>query len=155
VAYVRSSYILMVRGKKIMLPKEHFFVGLVVGLFLMPFIEWYYILVIIAANVLIDFDHYMTAVVHNKGDCSLKKALEYYRKYNAKGKNKEQHFDLFHTIEAHILILLMTYLNIVFLYVFLGMLLHSLTDILFLIKNKNMYQRQFLFYKWWKNVKKL
>jgi len=138
-----------------MLPKSHFIIGIIIGALLLPFVPWYYVIAIIAANVLIDFDHYIVAVIRNKGDCRLDKALEYYDRYNAIKNKKTYNFTVFHTIEFHILVLFMSTVSPIFFYVFIGMLIHSLTDLVFLIKHGNIIEREYWFWRWWKNDRKI
>ena len=137
-----------------MLPKTHLILGIIITLLIkliFPQISWWYIPVIILANVLIDFDHFMVAVIRNKGDCSLKKAYEYHD-----GPTKYKYdFHLFHTIEFHLLIFISSVLNPIFFYIFLGMLIHSICDFIPLACTHRINEREYFFIKWYKNVKKI
>jgi hypothetical protein len=119
-----------------MIPRHHAYTGLIFGMLLLPIINWKYILVIMFANFFIDFDHYLSACVDTKKVLSIKESLIYYGvpRYN---------MQVFHTIEVHALILLLTLIHPVFYCIFLGMVLHSFTDFVFMYGSKTVYSREY------------
>ena len=135
-----------------MLPREHFIIGLLVLPWLSLIdITWPYIIIMIAANVLIDFDHYMCAVLRT-GKYSLKNAINYYKHY-AKVEKKinpggRGDFHVFHTVEAHLLVLAMASIHSIFFAVFVGMVLHTVVDNISLMWAKKLHRREFLFFRW-------
>jgi hypothetical protein len=145
-----------------MLPGKHFIIGLILSilikLLILPNINWFYIGVIIAANVLIDFDHYMASCFKTSRILTLKQSYAYHDKQiEWELKNKERipgDFHIFHTLEAHLLVLFMGLIHPFFHFVFLGMLMHSATDMYDLIKGDRLYRREFFFFNWFINGRK-
>jgi len=96
-----------------MLPRWHILLGAVFsGLLWLaaPNISWFYIALMFASSVLIDFDHYLNSVIKTRR-ISLFHSFEYHKKL-AKQETEEKKsglfrkgdFHLFHTVEFHILI---------------------------------------------------
>lgn len=136
-----------------MLPREHFFIGLIVGFGLAFITPWYYVLVVMFANFFIDTDHYIASCIRLKRVLSLKESFKY---HDNKTKRYLQHkkipedMHLFHTIEYHLIVLLLSLIHIVFFYIFLGMLIHSITDYISLHRKKMKDRRFYSFILWLK-----
>nr|AQS29450.1 hypothetical protein [uncultured archaeon]AQS29478.1 hypothetical protein [uncultured archaeon] len=144
-----------------MLPRWHVVLGAiftsVIWIFA-PQVGIFYLLLIFAASFLIDFDHYACFVMKTK-KLSLKKSFSYHNKLIKKQreeikkgiKTKFPDFHLFHTIEFHVLIGLLGLLWTGFFYIFIGMLFHSLLDVIDLTRGGAMHVREFFFFKWFYN----
>ena len=140
-----------------MLPKWHIFFGAIFAGILWYFaqdINPFYIVLVFFASFLIDLDHYFNAV-RKTGKLGLNHALEYHKnlaeKENAelkKGVKNKESFHIFHTIEFHILILIIGLAWTPFFYIFLGMIFHSLLDIFTMLYMNNLYRREFFFFNW-------
>lgn len=145
-----------------MIPRWHILSGLVFsGLFwiLFPKTGWLYVLLIFLTSFLIDFDHYISSIFKTHS-FSLVKSLEYHRKMDIKEKRDREkgvrimeEFHIFHTAEFHLFILLLGFLWNGFFYIFIGMLFHSVVDIIDMVCRDRIYRREFLFANWL--VKKL
>jgi len=140
-----------------MLPRWHIFFG---GIFtatiwvFAPETNMIYLSLIFLSSFLIDFDHYLVAIFNTK-KLSLKKSLKYFEclgekeKKDKKNRQREKgHFYIFHTLEFHILILFLSTIRIEFFYIFLGMIFHSLWDIVWMVKMDRLYRREFLLSNW-------
>lgn len=140
-----------------MLPRWHIILGAAFTLFI-----WYiaptthplYLLLLFLASFLIDFDHYVCAARKN-GSYSLFKAFEYHkeseRKHrieHAKGIRKKGDFHLFHTVEFHALIMIIGLFWTPFLYIFIGMVFHSLLDLISILRNGVFYRREYFLFNW-------
>ncbi|MEK6892757.1 MAG: hypothetical protein AABX07_01000 [Nanoarchaeota archaeon] len=144
-----------------MLPKWHIFYGALFTLFLWiiaPTIKIIDLALIFLASFLIDIDHYLCAVFDTK-KMSLKNALNYYEEIKIrtteerrKGIRKKGNFHLFHTIEFHVLIAMLGIFWLPFLYVFIGMVFHSLLDLFYMSKRDYLYHREFFFVNWLMNI---
>jgi len=119
-----------------------------------PWINWFYILIIFLSSFLIDFDHYLVAVYHTK-NIGLINALRFYDLAKAKEREKRKRgirekgfFFLFHTIEFHLIVLLMGIVHEIFVYAFIGMFFHSILDLADLIYKGELYRREYLMTRW-------
>ena len=140
-----------------MLPKSHIILGAVFSAllwFFLPQIAWYNILLVFLASFLIDFDHYMCAVRKNRS-LSLKRALNYYYELGKretsefkKGIKKKGHFHIFHTVEFHLFVLLIGLWFEPFFFIFIGMIFHSLMDLIDMSYKRRLYRREFFLVKW-------
>jgi hypothetical protein len=65
-----------------------------------------------------------------------------------KGVRKKGDFHPFHTIEFHALVGLLSLLWVGFFYIFLGMMFHSLLDVIYLVYAGRTYRREFFFVRW-------
>ena len=140
-----------------MLPKWHILWGAVFTFVLsiaFPMISVPYLILIFLSTFLIDFDHYMAGARKIKS-LSLIKVLRYHdlmevlHQDNKMRKVKDKSdFHIFHTVEFHILVLALGLLWIGFFYVFIGMLFHSILDIIELKRRDMMYIREFWFVNW-------
>lgn len=143
-----------------MLPRWHILLGavftLIVWLFA-PNINPLYLVLIFLASFLIDVDHYANAAYKNRHP-SLKKALEYHddllkreKKEKAQKIFRKGDFHLFHTVEFHILIGLLSFIWVPFFYIFIGMVFHSLLDLASLLYTGYFYRREYFLFNWlWK-----
>jgi len=140
-----------------MLPRWHIFWGAVfTGIIWLasPGISKAYLALIFLASFLIDFDHYVNAGM--KGESwKLKDALDYHRKLgkkmdleHARGARKKYDFHLFHTLEFHILMALLGILWTGFFYIFIGMVFHSLLDLIYGANRGVLYRREYFFFNW-------
>lgn len=123
----------------------------------LPSIGWFYIGIVFLASFLIDFDHYINAVFRTRS-LSLFNAFEFYRKEMIRelrehklGIRKKSTFQPFHTIEFHLLVLLLSCIHIIFIYVFIGMVFHSLLDFIQLCYEDMVYRREYFLTRWLAN----
>ncbi len=140
-----------------MYPKWHIILGAIFTLVLWAFFpgtEWYFMLVLFLSSFLIDFDHYMT-FVWKKGSWSLSEAIDYCMKQKEimiaeqrRGIFVKGDFHLFHTIEFHAFVLALGFVYPVFMYVFAGMIFHSLSDFVDLAYKHEIYRREFFLTNW-------
>ena len=141
-----------------MLPRWHILSGAIFTILIwiiFPETKLFYLALIFFASFLIDFDHYLCAVKTTK-KISLKNVFNHYEKLCANQKKeiaagikkKFPHFHLFHTIEFHILVGVLSFFWIEFFYIFIGMIFHSLLDILSFIKEGTFHVREFFFFNW-------
>jgi len=140
-----------------MLPRWHIVLGFVFSILywiLFPRTDLIYIVLIFLSSFLIDFDHYLNAL-SKTGSVSLRKAFEYHKvlgeieKYEQKkGIKRKSDFEIFHTFEFHLLVLLLSFVWIGFFYIFLGMLFHSIIDIISMIYAGRLYSREFFLFNW-------
>jgi hypothetical protein len=130
-----------------MLPKWHFFYGLVFSLLLFQLLDWY-VVVFLAATVLIDFDHYLIYIV-KRNNLALKKVYIFFKKLekrqqNPNFKGKYLFFlSIFHTYEFILIIFLFTFFNRFASLILLGLLFHLSLDI---ISTKISYSNKFFIY---------
>jgi hypothetical protein len=113
-----------------------------------------FITLIFLSSFLIDFDHYLCAVIKNKS-LSLKKAFDYHkiqgeiaRRELKRGIKRKGDFHLFHTVEFIAFVGLLGFVWIGFLYIFIGLVFHSLLDVLYLAYHGNFYGREFILGNW-------
>jgi len=113
-----------------MLPRWHILYGalfvIVIWLFV-PNINPLYLIIIFLSSVIIDLDSYTNAIIKTK-----------------KIRGKKGDFRLFHTIEFHILIAIISLFFTPFLYVFIGMVFHSLLDAGEMLYRDQLYGGEFL-----------
>lgn len=142
-----------------MLPRWHIFLGAIFTLAIwaiFPETEWYNLTLVFLSSFLIDFDHYLVAV-RKTGKLGLFSAFDYYEKLRKiflieqkKKIFKRGDLQIFHTIEFHLLILALGFLFVPFFYVFIGMVFHSLIDVIDMSRNGALHKREFLFVNWLK-----
>jgi hypothetical protein len=140
-----------------MLPRWHVFWGAVFALvvwFFSPAISPLYVLLIFLSSFLIDFDHYITGAIKIR-TLSLRKILKYHDELIDKGKEEQKkglrkkgNFHLFHTVEFISLVGFLGIWWIGFFYIFIGMIFHSLLDIMYLANKKILYRREFFLTNW-------
>ncbi len=122
-----------------MLPRFHFFAGLIFSIILFlifPSVTLLGAVIIFLSSFLIDFDHYV-AYVFIKKDLSLKRAYKWFvkkrkkfLKLSRKERNQRKHIVCFlHGIEPLILVFFLGYfVHSLFYYVFIGFAFHILSD---------------------------
>ncbi|MBI5804063.1 hypothetical protein HY450_02365 [Candidatus Pacearchaeota archaeon] len=140
-----------------MFPRWHIILGLAFTLvifYFSPGISLLFLSLLFLSSFLIDFDHYVASGLKT-GKWSLKSSFEYHRikgieemKEIARGIKKKSDFHLFHTIEFHIIVGLLSFFWIGFFYIFIGMVFHSLLDILYMLNLGALHRREFLFFNW-------
>lgn len=140
-----------------MLPRYHIIFGLLFSIILKIIfnnISLLFIVLIFLASFLIDFDHYLCAVIKNKS-LSLKKAFDYHklqgeiaRRELKKGIKRKGDFHLFHTLEFIAFVGLLSFVWIGFLYIFIGLVFHSLLDVLYMAYHGNFHGREFILGNW-------
>lgn len=144
-----------------MLPRWHVLLGalFVGGLYLLvPDLAWYNYFLLFFASVFIDVDHYIAAGLKT-GSWRLSDALEYYATQGdqvqldqKKGIRKVYDFHIFHTIEFHVLIALLSVWWQPAFYLFIGMTFHTLLDIFTLLHRDYLYMREFFLTTWLWNM---
>jgi len=140
-----------------MIPRYHVILGVIFSLIIwlfFPSTNLFYLSLIFLSSFLIDFDHYLNAMQKTK-KIDLSNALKYYKKLlkkqednKRKGIRNKSDFHLFHTIEFHILIWLLGFLWPGFYYILIGMVFHSISDLVWLIKKDFFYAREYFFFHW-------
>ena len=140
-----------------MLPRWHIIFGGAFTLLLwlaVPGISWIYLLLVFLASFLIDFDHYAASVLMTER-LSLKESFKYHESVGRteieekkRGIRRRGDFHLFHTVEFHLLVGLLGLVWIGFFYIFIGMIFHSLLDVVDLTKRDTFYRREFFFFNW-------
>lgn len=140
-----------------MLPRWHILSGaiftLVIWIF-SPGISYLYLGLIFLSSFLIDFDHYLV-FAYKTGKWKLGEAFHYYKLKTAqekkdiqRGIKRRSDFQIFHTIEFHVLVGLLGIFWIGFFYIFIGMMFHSLLDVISLLNARGMHLREFFFFNW-------
>ena len=140
-----------------MLPKWHILLGAIftIALFLMaPETNPVYLALLFFASFLIDFDHYIMAVKRTNL-LSVKSAFQYYKELDKiereeykKGLRNKGDLHIFHTVEFHFLLALLSYFWVGFLFIFAGMVFHSIIDLAYLLYQDRFYRREFFFFNW-------
>lgn len=140
-----------------MFPKSHIILGLLFALILylvFPSIGIIGASIIFLSSVLIDIDHYLV-YVKEKGNLSIKKAfdwhLEKYKqeiKLQRKGIKTKSDFHFLHTIEFHILLVILSFFSIYFFYIFIAFAFHSIVDLIDLARRGIIYRRHYSFILW-------
>jgi len=127
-----------------MLPKTHIILGALFSIILFFFgVNYFNCILVFLSSFLIDFDHYLWYIIRKK-DFNLKNAY-----YTLKGTEKKKlYLMVFHTIEFLLFILLLSYLWKGFLWIFIGMVFHSILDLIELYKEKELTFREFLLIKY-------
>jgi hypothetical protein len=124
-----------------MLPKTHILLGIIfsVLVYFLFHLTIFQASLILLASVLIDVDHYMF-IVKRKKIWNLKKAY-YWHKTLPKDHKTMMH--IFHTIEFMFLVLIISYFWNLFFFIFIGMLFHSILDLIDLFYNCKFGVREF------------
>lgn len=140
-----------------MLPRWHIILGALFAIslyYIFPSIKVTGILLIFLSSFLIDFDHYAAAAIKLK-EFRIGRILEYHRIKGIQSKEERKRgirvkgdFHIFHTIEFHLLVLVIGLFFTPFLYVFIGMLFHSIVDLISIGYQDYLYRREFFFVKW-------
>lgn len=111
-----------------MFPKWHILFGAIFALGLHYFYNIGILnsIVVFFASVLIDVDHYIYYAIR-KNIWNLSKT---YREHKTLPKNHKPMLHIFHTSEFLVLILIFSLFNQIFLFIFIGLLFHSIIDII-------------------------
>jgi hypothetical protein len=135
-----------------MLPRWHVILGAVftfIFSIIFPNVQVFYLALMFLSTFLIDFDHYVVATMKNR-HISLIRAFRYYdlrrvkeEENKSRGIREKGDFHLFHTIEFHLIVLALGFLWGGFFYIFIGMVFHSLVDIIDLKRTDLLYVREF------------
>ena len=143
-----------------MFPRWHVLYGAIfaaVIFWLAPGVGISNVILIFLSSFLIDFDHYVNAVVKTR-QFSLKSAFDYHdeegrrqHKEKKRGIRRRGDFHLFHTLEFHALIGVLGIFWSPFFFIFIGMVFHSLLDIVSLVRDDYMYRREYFLTKWISN----
>jgi len=142
-----------------MLPRYHILLGalftLVIWIFA-PELSFIYLTLIFLSTVLIDIDHYAVAVAKTN-KWSLNCAFEYHDEQLKIQQEDKRHgfknrgdFHLFHTIEFHILIGILGAFWLPFLFIFIGMMFHSLLDVFWTLHEGVFYTREYFLFNWFR-----
>ncbi|MBS3078646.1 hypothetical protein J4218_00830 [Candidatus Pacearchaeota archaeon] len=122
-----------------MLPKVHIFFGAIFSIILYVIgLDIFNCTLVFLASFLIDFDHYLWYIIKHE-DFHLKNAF-YFLKHL---KKKKKTLMIFHTLEFLIFVLLLSYVWIEFFWISIGMIFHSILDLIDLYNEKELYLREF------------
>lgn len=140
-----------------MLPRWHVFWGAILTLALwlfFPKISGFYLILIFLSSVFIDIDHYFCAILKT-GKWPLSHAFDYHMKLARKQKSdrdkgirEKGDFHIFHTIEFHLVIIILSLFYKPFFFIFVGMMFHSLLDLGYIIYEDYFYRREYLLVRW-------
>ena len=140
-----------------MLPKWHFLLSILfIALvwIIISEISLLYLFLIFFGAFFIDFDHYAVSV-WKTGKIGLFDSFKYHdkmketeEKEKARGIRRRGDFHLFHTVEYLILVFVLDYLWVGFFYIFIGMLFHSVLDLVWLVYEDRVYRREFFLINW-------
>ncbi|MFA5856711.1 MAG: hypothetical protein WC867_05105 [Candidatus Pacearchaeota archaeon] len=145
-----------------MLPIFHFISGLILAILVYYGFEItiFQAFLIFFGAFFIDADHYFW-YVYEKKDLSFKKARNYFMNsyFNRLKKPKvmvhEKRTMFFHTFEFLLFTLILSYFWKGFLFIWFGMILHSLLDIIEMSHDKTLKYRQFFLYNHFFKTKKI
>jgi hypothetical protein len=141
-----------------MLPRTHILIGAILTFiiyYVYPAIPVLYLVLMFLSSILIDLDHYIVAVNKTKS-FGLGNAFDYFESLRLRGLReikkdirKKGPFMAFHTIEFHIIVLLLgLFAWRGFLFVFIGMVFHSILDIIHMVYNNEIFRREYWFVNW-------
>ena len=129
-----------------MLPKWHILFG-----FLFTYIIYWFSSItifqaslIFIASVFIDFDHYIF-IIKRKRYFNLKKAYFWHKNLP---KKRKPIMHIFHSIEFIVLVAILSFYFNIFLFILIGMLFHSILDIIDLSYRKQLQVREFSLIKY-------
>ncbi|MSS74259.1 hypothetical protein EXS72_01325 [Candidatus Pacearchaeota archaeon] len=145
-----------------MLPRWHIFWGLIFSVIfkiLVPQTTYISVFLIWFASVFIDFDHYLSAGIKTK-NWRIKHSLKYnYEKRNqimtikkTKDLCEKGDFHIFHTFESHIFIGILSIFFAPLFFIFIGMILHSTLDVIWMVNHDLLKAREFFFFKHLRNI---
>lgn len=107
-----------------MLPSRHIIYSTILCIILYPLIG-NNVFIVWSASIFIDIDHYLWYIINQK-------SWNLYHAYKKHEKHEFRHLNyklnIFHLIELLILIGLLSFYNIIFLYISIGMLFHFILD---------------------------
>jgi|SRR3989344_1236978 len=133
-----------------MLPKHHIFIGFIISIFLFLIfpITILEASIIFLSSFLIDFDHYLF-YLYKKKDVNLKNSFndfikrgKEYRKLSKEQKEElKQPIFLFHGVEFWSILLILSFVNKIFIFILIGIFIHMTLDYI------DLYHRKEPFYK--------
>lgn len=123
-----------------MLPQSHILLGALASLALMlAGIPAWGALIIFLASFLIDIDHYLLYISKER-DFNLVRAYKWFRKQET---NHKPMLVVFHTVEFIFLIFIIALFSKTFLFILLGMLIHSLLDVIEMTYHRKFHCREY------------
>ena len=136
-----------------MLPRWHIILGLIfIAIFkiIVPETQYFSLFLIWFASVFIDFDHYLSTAIKTKR-LSLRHVLQHnYEMRQQAIQLKQQRdicrkgdFHIFHTVESHLAVGLIGIAFAPFFFLFIGMVLHSTLDIIWMVRHDILQSREF------------
>ena len=136
-----------------MLPRWHITLGLVFTVIfklISPETSYVSLFLIWFASVFIDFDHYLSAGLKH-GKWNPIDALNHgYKMREQKiiqksdiGVCEKGDFHLFHTVESHLIVGILAFFISPFYFIFIGMIFHSLLDLIWMVKYDVLEYREF------------
>src|SRR3989344_2053676 len=134
-----------------MYPRYHIILGFLFSLLLIIIfpIGIAGFLLVFLSSFLIDFDHFMIYYFYCR-KLSLKSTYKWYNKIDEKvkllkkkSKKCKAPLDIFHTIEFIFLVFLLSLYSKFFLFILIGMIFHSLLDIIDMYKRKVLFVREY------------
>ncbi|MEK6915345.1 MAG: hypothetical protein AABW89_02275 [Nanoarchaeota archaeon] len=136
-----------------MLPRWHILLGIIFCTtfkLLSPETSYVSLFLIWFSSVFIDFDHYLVAAFKhgkwspldalNHGKDRRKNLLEQKEEF---GMCEKRDFHIFHTVELHILTGIIALFFSPFYFLFMGMIFHSLLDLIWMVKHDVLDSREF------------
>jgi hypothetical protein len=121
-----------------MYPSTHIIIGAIASFLIwliFPSLTWWQVFIIFASSILIDVDHYLWYAIKKK-DWSLRRAYQWhvkkselFQKMDEKERNKFKHLlVIFHGIEFWLFLILLIFINKIFLFVLIGIVIHMILD---------------------------
>jgi hypothetical protein len=123
-----------------MLPKWHALYGLIFSLllFILLDITLFQTLLVFFGTFFIDFDHYLW-YISKKRDLNLRNSYNFLKNF----ERYKKHLMVFHTIEFLILVVILAYFFNPFLFILIGILFHSILDLIYLGYERRIDCREF------------
>ncbi|MEK6894834.1 MAG: hypothetical protein AABX10_05225 [Nanoarchaeota archaeon] len=136
-----------------MLPRWHILLGIIfctIFKIISPETSYVSIFLIWFASVFIDFDHYLAAGFTHRKWNPLEALNHGYERRDKILEQKEElgmcekgDFHFFHTIEAHLLVGVIALFLSPFYFIFIGMIFHSLLDLVWMVRHDVLDSREF------------
>lgn len=136
-----------------MLPRWHIIFGIIfcaIFKFISPETSYVSLFLIWFASVFIDFDHYLAAGIHHNKWNPLdalshgyERREEILEQKSDIGLCEKGDFHIFHTVESHLLIGIIALFIAPFYFIFIGMIFHSLLDLIWMVKYDVLDSREF------------
>ncbi len=139
-----------------MLPRWHILFGAIFAIlvWLLFKVSFQGAVLIFFASVFFDFDHYLIYAYH-KRKIGLFGVLKYYDKIGKREMEwvrektgQKSHIQIFHTVEFHLLVLILAFYFPILYFILIGMVFHSLLDVVWLTYHGAMSLRWFFFSEW-------
>ncbi len=136
-----------------MLPRWHIILGIifcVIFKLISPETSYVSLFLIWFASVFIDFDHYLSAgFIHKKWnplealDHGYERRDKILEQKSEFGMCEKGDFHVFHTVESHLIIGLIALFFWPFYFIFIGMIFHSLLDLIWMVRHDVLDSREF------------